>query len=1022
MKIAYLFLCFILSFTFTYAQSLEDFEEISEDVLELLESNTSSVDLILVEKETLFEKSMQSIGVYKKAKLLKDKSIKFKGNKKELEKELAKGKISKVYVDYSYTSELDEVKEIIHYNEVSTNLALSGNGIKIAILDTGSYGTVTYEEDFSGSQTTTDIFGHGKYVQTIVSSFAPNAQIYSLKVLGDTGSGTGSSIYAGIMKAVELDVDIIQMSLGVAIANDPYVQTALEYAREEGVILVASAGNCGSGACGSFTGVTFPANSDEVLAVSSVDKQGVRSSFSSTGSELNYSMIGEDLMVLGSSISGTSFAAPQLSGTLALLLEHSEDESSLYAGAVDLGDAGFDNEYGNGLVDLAKLFDLEGENPLELEDENFSFINIELANTQYAFLLLTNGSDFAQAAHHYYFENDDEFTVYEQSFSSYYELVHYMQSYYSSSLSSASGDFLTLDGKDYWYYENSLFFSQSSLGESETEELLSFFPKEDWSTFLHNTSSFVSSSLSQSYDENGNPVYAAQYGAGTWQEAQNAPFPYPSNFYHLSFGESNRESYYTQYADNWYYVSTDLNGYLEFTIVDIDSGDDLDLYVYDYQGNKNRLCSSTKGSNLDESCTITKNNNNLWGFYVKVVPYGLSGLSAKGTIELIHHPSSCATGFISNTNFCEAGTYLYADWQNADCSIEEKLKADCDDGFPKYTSWGAEYCRSSTGDIEKRRSKELSACSSSSAACISWTTSEYSTVESCSYGCDTASDSCYECTQDSHCSSGEVCSSHSCVLSAVQVTCYKDKDEDSYGDSNSPHTFTDSCSSYGGYSYVSNALDCDDNDDQLTPQTDWFLDADYDGYTPDLTSATVRNRCTRPSSKYKLWEELSSHSKADCDDANAQISPISDWYRDTDGDSYAYNPSTPQIFNTCTRPFGYKLASEIESTADCDDTQYSTSNSCESNSGDDLCSGTFQVITETSTGAGLEGIIIHENANSQIQVTDSFGQVSFHYTDIGCFEDIEFRAYCPDQRLCQYETQSIRDSFNSLVFDCSMCV
>ncbi|MCX8159118.1 MAG: hypothetical protein N3D20_02400, partial [Candidatus Pacearchaeota archaeon] len=87
----------------------------------------------------------------------------------------------------------------------------------------------------------------------------------------------------------------------------------------------------------------------------------------------------------------------------------------------------------------------------------------------------------------------------------------------------------------------------------------------------------------------------------------------------LNFDTSEYETFWTEGASNWYYTETTKRGTINFEITNIGSGDDLDLYVYDNLVS-NLLCSSEKASNNNEKCTVTKNTNANWRFYIKVIP------------------------------------------------------------------------------------------------------------------------------------------------------------------------------------------------------------------------------------------------------------------------------------------------------------------------------------------------------------------------------------------------------------------
>jgi len=139
---------------------------------------------------------------------------------------------------------------------------------------------------------------------------APGCSILPVKVLDANAWGSYSNIANGIRYAADRGANVISLSLAGSSPSST-LERAVRYAWSRGVIVIAAAGNQGS------SRKVYPAAIREALAVASVDKRRVRSSFSNWGSWVDVAAPGE--MVYSTYLNGGYFSAQGTSMSCALV-------------------------------------------------------------------------------------------------------------------------------------------------------------------------------------------------------------------------------------------------------------------------------------------------------------------------------------------------------------------------------------------------------------------------------------------------------------------------------------------------------------------------------------------------------------------------------------------------------------------------------------------------------------------------------------------------------------------------------
>ena len=256
------------------------------------------------------------------------------------------------------------------------NTTFGNSSVLVAVIDTGvdwnhpdlaaNYAPLGYDW-VNNDNNPMDDHGHGTHVAGIIAAVTNNGigvagisqvRIMAEKGLDQNGYGYADDLANAIVHAADQGANTLSMSWG-DYANSVLIQRAIRYAYDSGALLVAAAGNDGT------SQKMYPAAYNEVIAVSATDQLDNPAWFTNYGNWIELAAPGVDIF---STIwdndygykSGTSMAAPHVSGVAALIMsrfpEITRDQvrAQLRNSSDDLGAVGFDPYYGYGRINAQK--------------------------------------------------------------------------------------------------------------------------------------------------------------------------------------------------------------------------------------------------------------------------------------------------------------------------------------------------------------------------------------------------------------------------------------------------------------------------------------------------------------------------------------------------------------------------------------------------------------------------------------------------------------------------------------------
>jgi subtilisin family serine protease len=291
-----------------------------------------------------------------------------------------------------HATHLDQVPGAVLHGAAAVTIAVIDTGADVTAPDLAARSLLTWNTRTRSSDVR-DLNGHGTFVASLVAAASGDARLILIKSGSDGGSFTDVDEAAGITYAVDHGARILNLSVGGP-RTSTTERRAIRYAIDHGALVVTAVGNEGQ----SGDPVEYPAalvqpvGSDGVdgagLAVTASTAAGRHAAFANTGSWVSLAAPGEHVLGALSSASspqlfprttlsgvsglygygsGTSFAAPLVSGAAALVWAANPSLTARQVAqtlkATASGDGTWTPELGYGVVDAAAAVALAEQTP-----------------------------------------------------------------------------------------------------------------------------------------------------------------------------------------------------------------------------------------------------------------------------------------------------------------------------------------------------------------------------------------------------------------------------------------------------------------------------------------------------------------------------------------------------------------------------------------------------------------------------------------------------------------------------------
>lgn len=232
------------------------------------------------------------------------------------------------------------------------DMHLLENKVKVAIVDSGNNNEYPNIENgynvIDNSFNTEDQIGHGTLITFKLNQLCPNLTIIPIKVTNEKDNVLVKNFVDGIKKAIEYNVDVINISMGIS-SDHSEIQEVIKEANTKGIVVVASAGNQGK------SSLDYPAAYDDVISVIARSDSNIDlSTNNKSKTKKSFSAPGINVPIGKGKMSGCSIATIYVTALVSTLksIDYSLTNDDIQK--ILIGSSAFYTDYSYGMINFER--------------------------------------------------------------------------------------------------------------------------------------------------------------------------------------------------------------------------------------------------------------------------------------------------------------------------------------------------------------------------------------------------------------------------------------------------------------------------------------------------------------------------------------------------------------------------------------------------------------------------------------------------------------------------------------------